>query len=65
MPVLYSLVNMVMDAWDEAGCLLCQEGKPINTDVGHGREFFARKGVMVKRCLKHSARRDRDYEKYF
>ncbi len=41
--ILYSLVNIVMDAWDEADCLLCKEGKPINRDVGHGAAFLARK----------------------
>ncbi len=47
-PILYSLVNIVMDAWDEAECPLCKEGKPINTDVGHGREFLERKCVMAE-----------------
>lgn len=47
-PILYSLVNIVMDAWDEHRCPLCQEGKPINTDVGHGREFLKRKAAMAE-----------------
>jgi orotate phosphoribosyltransferase len=47
-PILYSLVNIVMDRWDEADCTLCKEGKPINTDVGHGREFVARKAAIAE-----------------
>lgn len=41
-PRLCSLVNITMDAWDEADCPLCMRGVPVNTDVGKGREFFAR-----------------------
>lgn len=44
-PKLFSLVNVKLDAWDEADCPLCAGGKPINTDVGKGREFLARKGL--------------------
>lgn len=40
---LYSLVNIKMDAWDEADCPLCKQSVPINTDVGHGKAFLARK----------------------
>ena len=46
-PILYSLVNIVMDAWDEAECQLCKENKPINIDVGHGEAFLARKRAMA------------------
>jgi len=42
-PVLTALVNVRLDAWDEAVCPLCERGIPINTDVGRGREFLARK----------------------
>ena len=42
-PRLVVLVNLPLDAWNEADCPLCKEGKPINTDVGKGREFLARK----------------------
>jgi len=42
-PKLTALVNMKLDAWDESTCPLCQKGIPINTDVGKGREFLARK----------------------
>ncbi|MDO8664428.1 MAG: phosphoribosyltransferase family protein [Candidatus Liptonbacteria bacterium] len=33
--------NMV--SYDEKECPLCVQGVPINTDVGHGREFLARR----------------------
>ncbi len=42
-PKLTALVNVTLDAWDEADCPLCAENVPINTDVGKGREFLARK----------------------
>ncbi len=42
---LFSLTNIRMEAWDEATCSLCAKGVPINTDVGKGREFLARKQI--------------------
>jgi orotate phosphoribosyltransferase len=42
-PKLNALVNLELDAWDEATCPLCEQNIPINTDVGKGREFLARK----------------------
>lgn len=42
-PRLTALVNVKLDAWDEAACPLCEQNIPINTDVGKGREFLARK----------------------
>ena len=42
-PLLFALANITLDAWDEADCPLCAKGVPINTDVGKGREFLARK----------------------
>ena len=42
-PKLIALVNIKLDAWDEADCPLCAQNVPINTDVGKGREFLARK----------------------
>ena len=42
-PKLFALVNVKLDAWDEAECPLCVKSVPINTDVGKGREYLARK----------------------
>lgn len=42
-PELFALVNVKLDAWDEADCPLCAQNVPINTDVGKGREYLARK----------------------
>jgi len=42
-PKLFALVNVKFDAWDEAECPLCAKNVPINTDVGKGREYLARK----------------------
>jgi len=43
-PELFALVNVQLDAWDEADCPLCAQNVPINTDVGKGREYLAKKG---------------------
>lgn len=42
-PKFVSLINVKLDTWDEAECPMCSKGVPINTDVGKGREFLARK----------------------
>ena len=42
-PKLFALANVKLDAWDEADCPLCAQSVPINTDVGKGREYLARK----------------------
>lgn len=42
-PKLKAVLNMKLDVWDEASCPLCKQGVPINTIVGKGREFLARK----------------------
>ena len=41
-PKLFALVNVKLDAWDEADCLLCAQNAPINMDIGKGREYLAR-----------------------
>lgn len=42
-PKLTALVNVKLDVYDEVTCPLCEQNVPINTDVGKGREFLARK----------------------
>ena len=42
-PKLFALVNVKLNAYDEADCPLCAQGVPINTDVGKGREYLASK----------------------
>ncbi len=41
-PLLESLVKIELDSWEEADCDLCESKIPVNTDVGHGREFVAK-----------------------
>lgn len=41
--VFISLVNLDLESWDESECELCEKGIPVNTDIGHGKEFVARK----------------------
>lgn len=42
-PELFALVDMNLESWDEASCPLCAQNIPINTDVGKGKEYLARK----------------------
>jgi orotate phosphoribosyltransferase len=42
-PKLFALVNVKLDAWNEADCPLCAKNVPINMDVGKGREYLVRK----------------------
>lgn len=42
-PELFALVNVTLKSWDEAECPLCEQGVPINTEIGKGREFLAQK----------------------
>jgi orotate phosphoribosyltransferase len=37
------LVNVHLESWEEDKCELCAKGIPVNVDVGHGREFLARR----------------------
>lgn len=46
-PKLFALANFRMDMWDETDCPLCAQGVPINTDVGKGREYLARKQAQI------------------
>ena len=41
-PVFKSLLTVHLDQWPAAECDLCKQGIPINTDVGHGKEFLAK-----------------------
>jgi len=40
-PALAALVELDLEAWDEAACPLCRDGVPISTDVGKGRAYLA------------------------
>lgn len=42
-PTLYALADIKLEAWEANECPLCQADKPINIDVGKGREFLATK----------------------
>jgi orotate phosphoribosyltransferase len=42
-PRFEQLVSVDIESWDEAECELCKSGIPVNTDVGHGKAFLARK----------------------
>jgi orotate phosphoribosyltransferase len=42
-PKLVALFDLKLDAWDAAECPLCAKGVPINTDIGKGREYLAKK----------------------
>lgn len=39
-PRLESLVTVELDSWEAADCDLCKREIPVNTDVGHGKQFI-------------------------
>lgn len=41
-PEFVSLVSLELDSWAESECDLCEKNIPVNTDIGHGKEFLAR-----------------------
>lgn len=45
-PRLESLVHLDLEQWPAEECVLCQRDIPVNTDVGHGRDFLKRKGML-------------------
>jgi len=45
-PKLHTLANINLETWDEKDCPFCQEGAPINIDVGHGAKFLAQTGLI-------------------
>jgi len=47
-PELFALTNISLETWTEEGCPLCAKGVPINTEVGKGREYLARKADRTK-----------------
>lgn len=36
-----ALVTLDLESWDPDECELCEKGIPVNTDIGHGKEFVA------------------------
>jgi len=42
-PEFISLVKLQLDSWAEKECELCENKIPVNTDIGHGREFLAKR----------------------
>jgi orotate phosphoribosyltransferase len=46
-PRLHALLDISLDSWTESECPLCAQGVPVNTAVGHGNLFLARKKGLV------------------
>lgn len=42
-PFVEAVVEVSMETFEEDACPLCAQGVPINTTVGHGADFLARK----------------------
>lgn len=40
-----ALAEIKMQVWEEKDCPLCKKGVPINTTVGKGREYLAKKTI--------------------
>jgi orotate phosphoribosyltransferase len=45
----FTLVSIHMADYDEAECPLCAKGVPINTEVGKGKEYLAKKAEEAKK----------------
>ncbi len=39
------LAELPAESWAEEECPLCASGVPVNTSVGHGKKFLAKKGL--------------------
>ncbi len=42
-PAFTALVDLPLASWDETSCPLCAAGVPVNTELGKGAAFLARK----------------------
>ena len=42
-PEFVSLLTVHLEQWPESECELCQGNIPVNTDIGHGKDFLAKK----------------------
>lgn len=40
---LFALATLTTKDYEEQECIWCKEGRPINIEVGHGKEFLAKK----------------------
>lgn len=45
-PSFASMLTVQLEQWSEASCDLCTRGIPINTNVGHGKDFLAKKAEL-------------------
>ncbi len=39
----HALISTEIESYPEKACYLCEQNVPVNIDVGHGREYLARK----------------------
>lgn len=42
-PEFVSMLTVHLEQWPAEECELCKQGIPVNTEVGHGKEFLAKK----------------------
>ncbi|OGG50192.1 hypothetical protein A2763_00550 [Candidatus Kaiserbacteria bacterium RIFCSPHIGHO2_01_FULL_54_36] len=42
-PRFEQLLNVELDSWEASECDLCKTDIPVSTDVGHGKEFLAKR----------------------
>ncbi len=42
-PNFKPLLNVNLESWESKDCPMCARGVPVATDVGHGKEFLAKK----------------------
>jgi orotate phosphoribosyltransferase len=41
-PEFISLLDVHLEQWPEHECELCKRGIPVNTEVGHGKQYLAK-----------------------
>jgi orotate phosphoribosyltransferase len=42
---MFSLISLDLESYEEEDCLLCKDNVPINTELGKGAEYLARKKI--------------------
>lgn len=48
---IVSLVDIKLDIYEGGNCPLCNQGVPINTEVGHSKEYLAKREAFEKKFI--------------
>ena len=47
--LFFPLDTLKVEAYDESNCPMCRDGVPVNTTVGHGKKYMAKKNDPANR----------------